>query len=248
MRICKTSIVFDQNKRALDREITAESPLALAHNGVASETQADILLKLDTNGELVILKNSDKHIALERAGRRITLASRPLRVCEKDIIHIGESKLSIARSTFAVTKPSRKFGTASRVLAASAALCSLAFTACDDGCENGQTKCDKNAIYECKDNSWTLKEKCEGDLDPECRMYDNQAECVPTRTSGVAEPPDECVDGQSKCDDNAVYECQNAEWTLKEKCESPSECTMNDNKAVCVEVTREEGEMLPPDE
>lgn len=236
MKICKTNILFEQSKQSLSGEITADVPLALDRSGIVAEADADILLKLDDNGELVILKNSAKSVVLERNGRRLSLASRPIRICEKDIIHIEDARLDIVRSTFMMSRPSRKFGTASRVLAASAALCSLALTACEENCNNGQTKCDGNAIYECKDNSWTLKEKCEGELDPECRVYDNQAECVPTRTSGVAMPPEECENGEYKCEDNAAYVCEDSMWSKLNNCNDipGASCKMLDNKAQCI--------------
>ena len=235
MKICKTNIVFEQDNRSLNGEITAESPLALDQNGAVSEAQADILLKLDDKGELVILKNSANSVVLERNGRRLTLSARPIRICEKDIIHIENSRLCIARSTFAVTKPSRKFGTASRVLAASAALCSLALTACEESCDNGQVKCDSNAIYECKDNSWTLKQKCNLDLHEECSIHDNQAECVSTTEPGSL-PDYDCWGDESKCEDNKIYVCQNHEWQLETDCGSGLTCEMRDNEAVCVGV------------
>ena len=236
MKTCKTNILFEQSKQSLSGEITADVPLALDRSGIVAEADADILLKLDDNGELVILKNSAKSVVLERNGRRLSLASRPIRICEKDIIHIEDARLDIVRSTFMMSRPSRKFGTASRVIAASAALCSLALTACEEDCNNGQTKCDGNAIYECKDNSWTLKEKCEGELDPECRMYDNQAECVPTRTAGVVLPPEECTNGEYKCEGNAAYVCEDSMWSKLNDCNDipDASCKMLDNKAQCI--------------
>ena len=237
MKICKTNILFEQSKQSLSGEITADAPLALDRSGIVAEADADILLKLDDNGELVILKNSAKSVVLERNGRRLSLASRPIRICEKDIIHIEDARLDIVRSTFMMSRPSRKFGTASRVLAASAALCSLALTACEENCNNGETKCENNDVYECKDNSWALKQVCEDDLYSICKVYDNQAQCIPTVTEGVM-PAYECWGDESKCQDNKTYVCKDHAWVLENDCsagDSYAVCEMQENKAVCVE-------------
>ena len=241
MRICKTRILFD-NAQTQQFAITADSPLTIDANGLTTVEMADVKLSLDAHDELVILKNSPKNIELERAGRHITLRpERPVRLCEKDIIHIESARLIIERSTFATpASTARKALTVSkRILAASAALCTLTtLSACDDeSCNNGDTKCKDNAVYECKDNSWTLKEKCEGELDPECRVYDNEAECVPTRTSGVAIPPDICENGSMKCEENAVYECKDGDWELLQNCGRDTCSMTSDNQAECVSLT-----------
>ncbi|MBQ9242799.1 MAG: hypothetical protein IJ165_06195 [Proteobacteria bacterium] len=238
MRFCKTSIHFDQNNQQLNCSFGPDTTLSLNANGPTDAQNADVQLKLDNNGELAVLRNSDKPITLERAGRSRALTARQVRLCEGDTIRIENATLRITRSTFTAARP--KLSATSRILAASAVFCSFALTACDDSCNPGETKCEDNAVYECKDNSWSLREKCDGALEPVCEMHDNKAICTPTRESGVMATP-QCYENETKCEDNAVYECKAGEWQLKEQCDD--ECIEEDNEAACVTMSRTSGDL-----
>ncbi|GEM_PF-5395676 len=116
---------------------------------------------------------------------------------------------------------------------------------CTDGecnkqsCDDGEKRCENNKLEECKDGSWgavvALKScdcvssderSCNPDTHKirKCKNYywrDTGEEC--------------CVDGETRCSDNAIETCQGNQWTQYTKCQDYYVCQESDNlKHACV--------------
>ena len=102
---CKTSLSINGQAPVECLPITPDCPMGLCEEGTARVDSADALLKIDAHNELVIVKVSEAAVMLERAGRKLQLRTgKEIRVCEKDVIWLGDTSISIAKSTFLISQ------------------------------------------------------------------------------------------------------------------------------------------------
>ena len=81
--------------------------------------------------------------------------------------------------------------------------CNAGLTDCGV-CQNGDKKCEEQAVKECTDGNWITKEcgegkKCEDGI---CKKSDESA----------------CHQGNFRCDNNNLQQCLNGNWITKDKC------------------------------
>ncbi|MBQ9817884.1 MAG: hypothetical protein IJM59_10545 [Proteobacteria bacterium] len=238
MLSCKTIISVNGQSPVECLPVTHESRLMLCETGVASADLAAASLELDEHDELVVLKTAEISVALERGGRKLQLRSgKSIRICENDILWIGESSIRIVKSTFVIYKTERKspfMRTARKVIAASAAVISMAaFSACEENsCEPGAQKCDGGKVMTCQAyGEWKVSEVCSDDS--VCIEHDNKtASCNVDVISGDM-PPAECHSGEMKCDGDSVMECTDGYWEVAETCKNATCIEASNTSAYC---------------
>ena len=238
MLSCKTIISVNGQSPVECLPVTHESGLMLCETGVASADLAAASLELDEHDELVVLKTAEIPVALERSGRKMQLRSgKSIRICENDILWIGESSIRIVKSTFVIYKTERKspfMRTARKVIAASAAVISMAaFSACEENsCEPGAQKCDGGKVMTCQAyGEWKVSEVCSDDS--VCIEHDNRtASCNVDVISGDM-PPAECHSGEMKCEGNSVMKCTNGYWEVAETCKNAACIEASNTSAYC---------------
>ena len=238
MLSCKTIISVNGQSPVECLPVTHESGLMLCETGVASADLAAASLELDEHDELVVLKTAEIPVALERGGRKLQLRSgKSIRICENDVLWIGESSIRIVKSTFVIYKTERKspfMRTARKVIAASAAVISMAaFSACEENsCEPGAQKCDGGKVMTCQAyGEWKVSEVCtDGNV---CIEHDNRtASCNVDVIEGDM-PSDECLSGEMKCDGDSVMKCTNGYWEVAETCKDAACIEASNTSAYC---------------
>ena len=116
-------------------------------------------------------------------------------------------------------------------------------------CKADEMKCEDNNVYKCDDGSWILDKEC-GVI--ECYQASNtSAYCNTQDPPGVAPPddydpntPQECTADEMICEENNVYECDDGQLKLKEKCSES--CYQESNTSAYCDYGPEAG-VLPAD-
>ncbi len=119
---------------------------------------------------------------------------------------------------------------------------------CQDGtyaCFGGDLRCEKHPgvgcyrddlMYQCQNQQWVLKQTCADNEQCQLNSDHTEAECV-TYPRIVGKPAfyTECNYGQSKCDLNAVMDCQFGKWHYQSVCSNGENCKVDANgDASCV--------------
>ena len=90
-----------------------------------------------------------------------------------------------------------------------------------DVCVNGAQRCgDNNAVEECKDGEYKVKENCS----ETCVQNGDKANCSGSTVTT-------CKEGEVKCENNNVMVCESNDWNLKVPCDSTQTC--NATKQTC---------------
>ena len=231
-----TTITIDDFQKLQLPAITHSNPVGISKDGLVALDKADIILKVDSHDELVVVKAGENLVKLERFGRFIQLKpDHPVRISENDCFFIDDASICISKLSALALNPSRishLFQKTNRFLASSSiALCSLVtFSACmgaDPGCEIGQMRCYENKVLRCveTDSYYNKMEEVEDCGDKVCKIMDNAASCVAEKTNDAESLSEQdCVDGKMKCLDNAVYACRDKEWLKNKDCENGASC------------------------
>ena len=97
------------------------------------------------------------------------------------------------------------------------------------GCTTGETKCDGNKLVKCENAIWGEGVECTGDT-PICGKNESNVDaCIATPILG-------CTTGETKCEGNKLFTCENAIWNEGVECtgDTPICGTDESNVAACI--------------
>lgn len=218
--------------------ITANHPLGLAEDGQCHCDEADIILSVSPNNELVIEETSHAEIIITRSGRQYHLKpNKPICVFKNDMITIGHSNIEIVHECLihcsfipkssCIRSPSTSYSTTSsylRILSTIAAV----FTLCAVPAAVYAQTPDNNAapeVIQPSENS-SIPEmiyKRFKAIAPQSVHPSNNDTSKPN-TDTKSSHSTQCKEGKQLCLSNNRYKCVKHRWELVETCMKPAHC------------------------
>lgn len=213
--------------------ITANRPIWIAECGQCGCDDADAILRVSSNQELVVEKIGHAEVMLTRAGRNCHLnPGKPISIFKNDVITTGNSSIQIVEESLITRRIATNTSyirlfysrnrTYRRILSTIAAIFTLINVYSTAYGQTPDNDCDAPQLSEpSNNNTWYSS------MLKRFKAKAHQPTDSKTSENNHAKDNDSCEEGKTLCLANLRYLCKNHRWLFMEMCKKPAYCDAN---------------------